>query len=179
MDRRTPISVKFEIPYFTVSGIQVRYLKIVEKSGYQALREWPPLRRLQDSVHSIGQPVGKADGSLTRTPLSPPALLFSSSLARSSALVLSLSRRLRNSIDSQRTLTPGHSVGAVHYAERRVRHADAEGEGAWCDACADGCLMGWTDALFAFGSFFTVHPHIRYAQPIHYVMTTNYGRLNL
>ncbi|KAI0323793.1 hypothetical protein GY45DRAFT_1376062, partial [Cubamyces sp. BRFM 1775] len=27
----------FEIPYFTVSGIQVRYLKIVEKSGYQAL----------------------------------------------------------------------------------------------------------------------------------------------
>lgn len=38
IDRRTPISVKFEIPYFTVSGIQVRYLKIVEKSGYQALR---------------------------------------------------------------------------------------------------------------------------------------------
>ena len=36
-DRRAPISVKFEIPYFTVSGIQVRYLKIVEKSGYQAL----------------------------------------------------------------------------------------------------------------------------------------------
>ncbi|KAJ2042469.1 AP-1 adaptor complex mu subunit Apm1, partial [Coemansia sp. S2] len=27
----------FEIPYFTTSGIQVRYLKIVEKSGYQAL----------------------------------------------------------------------------------------------------------------------------------------------
>jgi len=32
-----PITVKFEIPYFTVSGIQVRYLKIIEKSGYQAL----------------------------------------------------------------------------------------------------------------------------------------------
>lgn len=31
------IQVKFEIPYFTVSGIQVRYLKIIEKSGYQAL----------------------------------------------------------------------------------------------------------------------------------------------
>jgi Adaptor complexes medium subunit family len=29
--------VRFEIPYFTVSGIQVRYLKIIEKSGYQAL----------------------------------------------------------------------------------------------------------------------------------------------
>ena len=34
---KKPISVKFEIPYFTVSGIQVRYLKIMEKSGYQAL----------------------------------------------------------------------------------------------------------------------------------------------
>jgi len=37
VDKRAPIMVKFEIPYFTVSGIQVRYLKIVEKSGYQAL----------------------------------------------------------------------------------------------------------------------------------------------
>ncbi|TPX71423.1 hypothetical protein SpCBS45565_g01076 [Spizellomyces sp. 'palustris'] len=35
-DKRPPISVKFEIPYFTVSGIQVRYLKVVDKSGYQA-----------------------------------------------------------------------------------------------------------------------------------------------
>ncbi|ODM89787.1 AP-1 complex subunit mu-1 [Orchesella cincta] len=34
---RPPIQVKFEIPYFTTSGIQVRYLKIMEKSGYQAL----------------------------------------------------------------------------------------------------------------------------------------------
>ncbi|XP_067992766.1 LOW QUALITY PROTEIN: AP-1 complex subunit mu-2-like [Melanerpes formicivorus] len=34
---RPPISVRFEIPYFTVSGIQVRYMKIIEKSGYQAL----------------------------------------------------------------------------------------------------------------------------------------------
>jgi AP-1 complex subunit mu len=34
---KAPISVKFEIPYFTVSGIQVRYLKIIEKSGYHAL----------------------------------------------------------------------------------------------------------------------------------------------
>ncbi|KAJ3560586.1 hypothetical protein NP233_g10739 [Leucocoprinus birnbaumii] len=37
VEKRPPITVKFEIPYFTVSGIQVRYLKIVEKSGYQAL----------------------------------------------------------------------------------------------------------------------------------------------
>ena len=35
--QKIPISLIFEIPYFTVSGIQVRYLKIIEKSGYQAL----------------------------------------------------------------------------------------------------------------------------------------------
>jgi AP-1 complex subunit mu len=34
---KVPIEVKFEIPYFTVSGLQVRYLKIIEKSGYQVL----------------------------------------------------------------------------------------------------------------------------------------------
>ena len=27
---KRPITVKFEIPYFTTSGIQVRYLKIIE-----------------------------------------------------------------------------------------------------------------------------------------------------
>lgn len=32
-----PISVSYEIPYYTMSGIQVRYLKIIEKSGYPAL----------------------------------------------------------------------------------------------------------------------------------------------
>ncbi|KAK1165061.1 AP-1 complex subunit mu-1-like [Acipenser oxyrinchus oxyrinchus] len=37
LERKPPITVKFEIPYFTVSGIQVRYLKIIEKSGYHAL----------------------------------------------------------------------------------------------------------------------------------------------
>ncbi|KCV72178.1 hypothetical protein H696_01580 [Fonticula alba] len=35
--RPRPIGVKFEIPYFTTSGLQVRYLKVVERSGYQAL----------------------------------------------------------------------------------------------------------------------------------------------
>ena len=35
--KKPPIQLKFEVPYFTVSGIQVRYLKIIEKSGYQAL----------------------------------------------------------------------------------------------------------------------------------------------
>lgn len=36
--QRRPVDVKFEIPYFTTSGIQVRYLKIIEsKLGYSAL----------------------------------------------------------------------------------------------------------------------------------------------
>ena len=35
--RKRSIQVRFEMPYFTVSGIQVRYLKILEKSGYAAL----------------------------------------------------------------------------------------------------------------------------------------------
>jgi len=34
---KIPVNVRFEIPYFTTSGLQVRYLKIIEKSGYQAL----------------------------------------------------------------------------------------------------------------------------------------------
>ena len=35
--KKQPIKINFEIPYFTVSGFQVRYLKIQEKSGYHAL----------------------------------------------------------------------------------------------------------------------------------------------
>ncbi|KAL6074231.1 AP-1 adaptor complex mu subunit Apm1 [Balamuthia mandrillaris] len=37
VEARPPITVRFEIPYFCLSGLQVRYLKIFEKSGYQAL----------------------------------------------------------------------------------------------------------------------------------------------
>ena len=35
IDKR-PIKVTFEIPYFTASRLQVRYLKVVDKSGYIA-----------------------------------------------------------------------------------------------------------------------------------------------
>ncbi|NXY64986.1 AP1M2 protein, partial [Callaeas wilsoni] len=48
---RPPISVRFEIPYFTVSGIQVRYMKIIEKSGYQAL---PWVRYITQSGGELG-----------------------------------------------------------------------------------------------------------------------------
>ena len=34
---KPPIKVKFEVPYLSASGIRVRYLKVLEKSGYQAL----------------------------------------------------------------------------------------------------------------------------------------------
>ncbi|TKR59834.1 hypothetical protein L596_029450 [Steinernema carpocapsae] len=33
---KPPIKVKFEIPYFTASGIQARYVKINDKTGYEA-----------------------------------------------------------------------------------------------------------------------------------------------
>jgi AP-1 complex subunit mu len=36
-DSKKPISVEFEIPYFTVSGLRVQYLKVFEKSGYEAV----------------------------------------------------------------------------------------------------------------------------------------------
>lgn len=35
-DKLPPIQVHFEIPYFTISGSQIKYLKVVEKSGYEA-----------------------------------------------------------------------------------------------------------------------------------------------
>lgn len=41
---KRPIQVKFEIPYFTTSGIQVRYLKIIEPK----VRRFQT-RRIQDS----------------------------------------------------------------------------------------------------------------------------------
>jgi AP-1 complex subunit mu len=31
---RRPIQIQFEIPYFTISGMQVRYLKVWSREGY-------------------------------------------------------------------------------------------------------------------------------------------------
>jgi AP-1 complex subunit mu len=36
-ESKRPIVVNFEIPFFTVSGLRVQYLKVFEKSGYQAV----------------------------------------------------------------------------------------------------------------------------------------------
>lgn len=43
---KRPIGVKFEIPYFTTSGIQVRYLKIIEPK----VRKHSPEYILSNSV---------------------------------------------------------------------------------------------------------------------------------
>ena len=43
---KRPISVKFEIPYFTTSGIQVRYLKIIEPKVSLALLFCVPVSSL-------------------------------------------------------------------------------------------------------------------------------------
>ena len=37
VEGKPPIQVEFKIPYFTSSRSQVKYLKIIDKSGYQAL----------------------------------------------------------------------------------------------------------------------------------------------
>ncbi len=34
---RRPISISFDIPYVTASGLQIRQLKVLEKSGYKAV----------------------------------------------------------------------------------------------------------------------------------------------
>lgn len=47
---RRPIQVEFEVPYFTVSGLQVRFLKVAEKSNYQAL-PWVRYLTSSGNVH--------------------------------------------------------------------------------------------------------------------------------
>lgn len=69
-EKRAPISVKFEIPYFTVSGIQVRYLKIVEKSGYQALPWVRYITQNGDDYRSVGLSIVSLPHYLTASPCS-------------------------------------------------------------------------------------------------------------
>ena len=66
MDKRAPITVKFEIPYFTVSGIQVRYLKIVEKSGYQALPWVRYITQNGDDYRCVSQQIQRTPELTTR-----------------------------------------------------------------------------------------------------------------
>ena len=52
MAQKTPISVVFEIPYYAVSGLSVKYLKIIEDSGYQAI-PWVRYLTRNGSRHSM------------------------------------------------------------------------------------------------------------------------------
>eukprot|EP00300_Choanocystis_sp_HF-7_P031800 c4146_g1_i1.p2 GENE.c4146_g1_i1~~c4146_g1_i1.p2 ORF type:complete len:428 (+),score=103.89 c4146_g1_i1:79-1362(+) len=52
-DNRPPISVKFEVPYYSASGVQVRYLKVLEKSGYQALPWVRYITNAQDGMYNF------------------------------------------------------------------------------------------------------------------------------
>ena len=47
---KKPITVKFDIPYYSLSGINVRYLKIHDKSNYEAT---PWVRYLASGVITI------------------------------------------------------------------------------------------------------------------------------
>ena len=37
LTENAPVRVTFEIPYNTASGVQVKYLKVLEQDGYNAL----------------------------------------------------------------------------------------------------------------------------------------------
>ena len=66
---KRPINVKFEIPYFTTSGIQVRYLKIIEpkvSARFSLLLPAPPL--LQLCFSSVAFTLGVRG----RDPFQPP-----------------------------------------------------------------------------------------------------------
>ncbi|KAI7084301.1 AP-1 complex subunit [Hortaea werneckii] len=61
---KRPINVKFEIPYFTTSGIQVRYLKIIEPKHQLEAKVTMSVRDLIDEVHQIAFKTRLAIGSV-------------------------------------------------------------------------------------------------------------------
>lgn len=65
---KRPISVKFEIPYFTTSGIQVRYLKIIEPKVSllvkPALRESTLIRRSCNTLRCRGSGISHSQETL-------------------------------------------------------------------------------------------------------------------
>lgn len=62
---KRPINVKFEIPYFTTSGIQVRYLKITEPKVSLSHQQWIPTALLSLEFITNNHPHS------CNTPLSP------------------------------------------------------------------------------------------------------------
>lgn len=66
---KRPISVKFEIPYFTTSGIQVRYLKIIEpkvRLDHFHILFFAGCHGSQSSFLACGsREIGRSDGNLS------------------------------------------------------------------------------------------------------------------
>lgn len=78
---KRPITVKFEIPYFTTSGIQVRYLKIIEPkvSGpFPCILVFQRRSILRSAYRSLVQPAGMS-GRIWRASLLNPVCVTSSS----------------------------------------------------------------------------------------------------
>lgn len=50
---RPPIQMEFQVPMFTASGLQIRYLRVVEKSGYNALKWVRYLTKAGSYLHRI------------------------------------------------------------------------------------------------------------------------------
>jgi hypothetical protein len=76
---KRPINVKFEIPYFTTSGIQVRYLKIIEpkvSTSYPTIEEAAANVRIATiplaTLGTIHYTVGRHRCAVTRCELGRP-----------------------------------------------------------------------------------------------------------
>ena len=69
---KRPIQVKFEIPYFTTSGIQVRYLKIIEPKVSFDIVTFLHDSTMTDVLLSCNTPRSPGSG----TSLNPVILLF-------------------------------------------------------------------------------------------------------
>jgi len=50
---RPPIQMEFQVPMFTSSGLQIRYLRVVEKSGYTAIKWVRYLTKAGSYLHRI------------------------------------------------------------------------------------------------------------------------------
>jgi len=50
---RPPISMEFQVPMFTASGLRVRFLKISEKSGYKPIKWIRYITKAGDYQHRI------------------------------------------------------------------------------------------------------------------------------
>ena len=71
---RPPISVEFQVPMFTASGVHVRFLRVYDKSGYQTARWVRYLTKAGARARALSPPAASAASpahpsrSLTRAP---------------------------------------------------------------------------------------------------------------